>query len=138
MRHRPHIRYGICLALMFGALLSAMPARALDLNDFRRAHHLPQLNMSSALALAAEQHARDLARRNHLDHRGFRRRLSTIASTAAENVLVGCPDEACAIRVWARSRGHRRNMLMRGVSAYGIASATAANGRRYWVLELGN
>jgi hypothetical protein len=29
-------------------------------------------------------------------------------------------------------------MLMRGVTSYGIASATAENGRRYWVLELGN
>jgi hypothetical protein len=29
--------------------------------------------------------------------------------------------------------------LLRGdVSAYGIASATGANGRRYWALELGN
>jgi len=138
MRNGTYMRHGICLALVSGALLTAMPAHALDLNDFRRAHHLPPLKFSSALASAADEHAHDLARRNHLDHRGFLKRLSTIASTAAENVLVGCPDEACAIRVWARSRGHRGNMLMRGVSAYGIASATAANGRRYWVLELGN
>ena len=29
-------------------------------------------------------------------------------------------------------------MLMRGVTSYGLASATSADGRRYWVLELGN
>ncbi|MBI4366650.1 MAG: CAP domain-containing protein, partial [Deltaproteobacteria bacterium] len=46
--------------------------------------------------------------------------------------------EDCAIRMWAKSAGHRRNMLMKGVSSYGLASASAANGRRYWVLELGN
>jgi uncharacterized protein YkwD len=34
--------------------------------------------------------------------------------------------------------GHRANMLRGDVSAYGIASATGANGRRYWALELGN
>ena len=53
-------------------------------------------------------------------------------------VAVGCDSEACAIRMWSRSAGHRRNMLMTGVSSYGIASATASNGKRYWVLELGN
>ena len=56
----------------------------------------------------------------------------------AENVLVGCADEDCAIRGWAKSAGHRVNMLRRDVSAYGIASATGANGRVYWALELGN
>lgn len=127
------------IALGLGlTLLAAAPAQALDLNSFRRAHHRAPLAMSTALAGAAYQHAHDLARRNHLDHRGFRTRLAPLASTAAENVLVGCPDAACAFRVWARSPGHRRNMLMRGVTHYGLASATAANGRRYWVLELGN
>jgi len=29
-------------------------------------------------------------------------------------------------------------MLRGDVSAYGIASATGENGRRYWALELGN
>jgi uncharacterized protein YkwD len=90
------------------------------------------------LAGAAYEHAHDLARRNHLDHDGFRARLAFTGATAAENVLFGCADEDCAIRVWAKSAGHRRNMLMGGVSAYGLASAQAENGRRYWVLELGN
>jgi uncharacterized protein YkwD len=79
-----------------------------------------------------------MARRQHLDHRGFRQRLAPVASTAAENVSYGCATQDCAIRQWARSSGHRRNMLMGGVSAYGIASAVGANGKRYWVLELGN
>lgn len=29
-------------------------------------------------------------------------------------------------------------MLLKGVTAYGIASARADNGRRYWVMVLGN
>jgi hypothetical protein len=29
-------------------------------------------------------------------------------------------------------------MLMKGITSYGIASATADDGRRYWALELGN
>jgi hypothetical protein len=29
-------------------------------------------------------------------------------------------------------------MLMKGVASYGLASATGDNGRKYWVLTLGN
>ena len=58
--------------------------------------------------------------------------------TVAENVAFGCDTQACAMQMWAKSGGHRRNMLMKGISHYGIASATADNGRKYWVLVLGN
>ncbi len=119
-------------------ILLTTPALALDLNSFRAQHKLPPLAHSATLAGAAYEHARDLASRNRLDHKGFRARMGMLATTAAENVLVGCADEDCAIRMWAKSAGHRRNMLMGGVSAYGLASATADNGRRYWVMELGN
>ena len=61
-----------------------------------------------------------------------------VSGAGAENVLFGCEDEDCAIRHWARSAGHRRNMLMKEISAYGIASAKADNGKTYWVMELGN
>jgi uncharacterized protein YkwD len=78
-----------------------------------------------------------MAGRHRIDHKDFRKRIGPIGSTHAENVLVGCDDEACAIARWAKSGGHRRNMLRGDVSAYGIASATDAKGRRYWALELG-
>lgn len=102
-------------------------------------------------------HARDMAQRNQLDHAGFKERAKMSGGTAAENVLFmtcarpdakpvptfagracGCDDQACAIKQWAKSPAHRRNMLMKGVSAYGIASATAESGRKYWVMMLGN
>jgi uncharacterized protein YkwD len=130
------MRAAPCLAMT--ALLAAGPALAMDLNSYRAAHGRPPLSPSSELMGIAYAHAVDLARRQHLDHRGFRQRMGAAASTAAENVSYGCASEHCAIAQWARSGGHRRNMLMGGVSAYGIASALGANGRRYWVLELGN
>ena len=126
------------IALVALALAAAAPAAALDLNSFRAQHKLPPLAMSSALAGAAYAHAQDMASRRRLDHKNFRRRLAVHASAAAENVAFGCATEDCVFRMWSRSAGHRRNMLLRGVSAYGLASAVAANGRRYWVLELGN
>jgi len=129
-------------ALAFAALVLAAPglaapARALDLNGFRAQHGRPALVFSAQLAVAAAEHAQDMAARRSLDHKGYRERLGFFAGTAAENVLVGCADEDCAIRGWARSPGHRANMLRRDVAAYGIASATAADGRRYWAMELG-
>jgi len=125
------------LALPLAALLAATPALALDLNAFRAQHGRPALAASATLAAAASEHARDMAQRRSLDHKGYRARLGFFNSLTAENVLVGCPDEDCAIRGWARSPGHRRNMLRGDVAAYGLASAVGDNGRRYWVLELG-
>lgn len=120
-------------------ILAASLALASDLNTFRAEHKRPPLTYSVTLAVAAQEHARDMARRNTLDHKNFKERIGPISGgTSAENVAYGCPDEPCVIKMWARSKGHRANMLRRDVSAYGIASADADNGRRYWVMELGN
>lgn len=116
----------------------ATPAGALDLNSFRAQHGLPPLSASGALAGAAYSHARNLAARQRLDHAGFRERVSMTSGTAAENVAFECATEDCVIRMWARSGRHRANMLRRDVTSYGIAFADGGNGRRYWVLELGN
>lgn len=123
------------------ALLMALPTSvlALDLNSFRAQHKLPPLSYSATLAGAAYEHARDLARRGRLDHDGFKQRVGALVSgMSAENVSYGCDDQPCAIQQWARSAGHRRNMLLKGITAFGIASARADNGRRYWVMVLGN
>jgi len=117
--------------------VAAGPTMALDLNSFRAKHHMPALSYSATLAGLAHAHANDMAARNHLDHNGFRQRIGGIGSTHAENVLWGCNDEDCAIHMWAKSSGHRANMLRGDVNSYGLASANAANGRHYWVLELG-
>jgi uncharacterized protein YkwD len=132
------LTFGFTAALATAALHPLSPALALDLNSFRAQHGRPALAASPTLAAAAYEHARDMARRRSLDHKGYRARLGFFSGTAAENVLVGCPDEDCAIRGWARSGGHRRNMLRGDVSAYGLASASGDNGRRYWVLVLGS
>jgi uncharacterized protein YkwD len=121
------------------ALLALVtPAPAIDLNGYRAQHRKPPLQYSAALSAAAQAHAYDMARRGRLGHKGWRQRLGGGAVTAAENVSYGCDSVDCAIRRWARSPAHRRNMLMGGVSAYGIGSAVDARGRRYWVLELGH
>ena len=123
--------------LILTVTLFTTPALALDLNTYRAQHHRPRLTMSADLASIAKSKARELARNGRLDHSGFHAWARLRGSMSAENVLVGCADESCAIAHWARSSGHRANMLLRGVSHYGLASADGAKGRRYWVLELG-
>src|SRR5690349_5892931 len=123
-----------------------LPAHALDVNSFRAQHKLPPLAYSSAYAGAAQAHANSLARRDHLDHAGFRERVAAIGSRAAENVAYiqcrrgtatqtgsllgalfgasggsGCASADAAYRMWARSPGHRANMLMHGITSYGLA-----------------
>jgi len=127
------------LGLAFaGCVVFAGIALAQDLNSYRAQHGKPALSYSGDLAGIAHEHAQSMAGRNSLDHRGYKRRLGFTGALTAENVLTGCGDLACAISGWARSGGHRRNMLRGDVSAYGIASAVSARGRRYWVLILGN
>ena len=129
--------FAATLALLAAAAFAA-PANALDLNAFRAQHGRPALSVSSTLSAMAYEQVNSMANRNHLDHNGFRQRFAFSGGTHAENVAFGCATEDCAIRMWSRSGGHRRNMLRGDVSAYGLASATGANGRRYWALELGN
>jgi uncharacterized protein YkwD len=113
------------------------PALAQDLNSFRAQHKRPPLSLSPRLAGLAYQQASLMAGRSRIDHKDFKKRIGPIGTTHAENVLVGCDDEACAIARWAKSAGHRRNMLRGDVSSYGIGSTTGSNGRKYWALELG-
>lgn len=131
------MRIGLVVAA-FASIAAAEAALALDLNSFRAQHGRPPLSPSGSLYGAAHNHARNLAARQRLDHAGFRQRVSIAAGAAAENVAFGCETEDCVIRMWARSARHRANMLRRDVTRYGIASVVSGNGRRYWVLELGN
>ena len=136
------MRHLTSLPILTGALSLSLAlsgaAPALDLNSFRAQHGRPALSANATLSGAATAHANDMASRQRLDHRGFRQRVPITSGAAAENVAFGCDSEDCAIRMWARSSRHRSNMLRGDVAAYGIASAQGANGKRYWVLELGN
>lgn len=131
-------RSGLIFVAGIACTVLATAAAALDLNSFRAQHGRPPLSHSGHLAGAAYSHAHNLAARQRLDHDGFRQRMATTGSVTAENVAFGCATEDCVIRMWSRSGGHRANMLRRDVTSYGLASATGVNGRRYWVLELGN
>ena len=135
-----HIAGALLLALSLAACgslsMTATPETATSLNGFRASHGLGQLRTDETLAALASEHAADMARRDSLDHNGFMTSRGP-RGARAENVAYGCKDPACVIQQWVNSSGHRRNMLIPGLTRYGLASATSPSGRTYWTLELG-
>jgi uncharacterized protein YkwD len=88
---------------------------------------------ASAFAGAAQECAASMARRDRLDHSGFRSRAKRY-NLRAENVAYGCTTEACARAMWWKSPGHARNMMLPGYQE--VASAKGRSGRTYWCMEI--
>jgi uncharacterized protein YkwD len=114
----------------------ATTEEATTLNGFRAAHGRSTLHSDSNLESLARGHAQNMARREAMDHSGFMTERGP-AGARAENVAYGCNDSPCVIRQWVNSSGHRANMLLPDIGAYGLASAVSKSGRHYWALELG-
>ena len=88
---------------------------------------------SATMQALAQEHAYDMARRDHLDHDGFMQHRGP-AGARAENVAYGYPTEAQTIAQWWRSPGHAANMRLGG--CWGIASAVSRSGKRYWAMDI--
>ena len=116
--------------------LTGTPEIATSLNGFRASHGLSQLRTDGTLIALASEHSADMARRDSLDHDGFMTSRGP-RGARAENVAYGCKDPACVVQQWVNSSGHRRNMLIPGLTRYGLASATSASGKTYWTLLVG-
>ena len=86
-----------------------------------------------ALASAAQECAASMARRDRLDHNGFKSRAKRYG-LRAENVAYGCATEECARAKWWKSPGHARNMMLPGFKE--VASARSRSGRTYWCMEI--
>lgn len=81
----------------------------------------------------AQKHADDMARRESLDHAGFRER--AMQGARAENVAMGHASEAATLAQWRASPRHAANMRLPGCKA--IARAQSRSGRYYWVMLIG-
>ena len=126
-------------SLMLAIVTCAFPAAAKSsptVNGLRAAYGLKPLSTDAKMARLARSHAQDMARRESMDHAGFLQQRAP-AGARAENVAVGCADNACAIRQWVNSSPHRANMLLANAKSYGLASAVSRSGARYWALILG-
>ena len=127
-------------SLMLAVSICAVPAAAKEsavtVNGFRAANGLKPLRADPKMAQLARAHAQDMARRESMDHAGFMAQRAG-AGARAENVSVGCANNACAIQQWINSGPHRANLLLTNAGSYGLASAVSRAGARYWALEFG-
>jgi uncharacterized protein YkwD len=94
-----------------------------------------RVHAENAQSLAREC-VESLARRDHLDHKGFDvdRHHHCIGGrclrgSRAENVGYGCATEACQIARWWKSPGHAANMRLGPIT---VADAVSRSGRHYW------
>ena len=126
----------VLLALAGCGSLIGTPETATTLNGLRAANGLTPLRSDAALTAMAGAHAADMARRDNLNHDGFKEQRGP-QGARAENVAYGCKETACVIQQWSNSSGHRGNMLIPSLTRYGLASATSASGKKYWALALG-
>jgi uncharacterized protein YkwD len=112
-------------------------------STIRASASLPALKPDSNLEKAARVQAQYMASAGKMSHdTGWRRDFATrmkegkVAAPAAENLAYGRMDTGKVFEMWMNSSGHRKNMLNPSFSRYGLAHATAADGRRYWALVL--
>lgn len=147
----------VCLLLALAACvgggpkLSAVfmkPGASVDtlVNAYRRQAGLNTLSRNASLDAAAGAHARDLASRGALSHKGAdgsdhsaRAVRAGYGPFVVENAAAGQKSVAEVMRGFVRSGEHRRNLEMDPATHYGFAQA-AAPGTKYknfYVLVIG-
>jgi uncharacterized protein YkwD len=105
---------------------------------------LAPLNANGALNNAAAAHSADQAARNQMTHTGSNgsnagdriRAAGYQPGTWGENVAAGYTSASSVVAGWMGSSGHRANILNPAFTQIGVASATAADGTRYWTMVL--
>ncbi len=105
---------------------------------------LSALSANGALNNAAAAHSADQAARNQMTHTGSNgsnagdriRAAGYQPGTWGENVAAGYTSASSVVAGWMGSSGHRANILDPAFTQIGVASATSANGTRYWTMVL--
>ena len=112
------------------------------LNDFRASQGLSSMRSNTLLTRAAVAHAADMERRGYFSHRSvggpngldFVARASAAGCTilsGAENIGQGQQSEQEVFIAWRNSPGHRRNLLVRNYTEYGLGRVGDT-----WVMKL--
>lgn len=109
------------------------PAAGFDsaLDNFRQGQGLGTLRRSAALDRASQRHAQDMVSRGYFSHTAtqgphgttFAERARTAGcalQTGAENIAAGQRSEATVFETWKNSPGHRRNLLGKAYTQYGL------------------
>jgi uncharacterized protein YkwD len=120
-----------------GVALSPLESGVLvDINGFRRAHHLAPLRLSPRLTQAARQHTVEMATKGYFAHDSadgtqFWRRIQTFYASSpwhywsvGENLLWSSPDVTPqqALQLWLASPEHRANLMNPAWREIGVAA----------------
>jgi uncharacterized protein YkwD len=121
------------------------PAAAQSMiSGYRANNGLGAVTLDPALMKLAEEHSRNMAARDKLDHdvgKAFRQRIAGSrfdAKVAVENISAGYHTLAEAFSGWRDSPPHRANMLNKGVTRMGIAAIYSPKSKYkvFWTLIL--
>ncbi|MEU9339395.1 CAP domain-containing protein [Streptomyces sp. NPDC048290] len=111
----------------------------LMVNAQRRRYDLPPVRPDARLREAARRHSADMAARRFFDHQNpdgltamDRMLLARFPDPAAENIAMGQPHPAEAMRAWMNSPGHRVNILLPTVRWLGVGLEPAGPGGGPW------
>lgn len=113
-------------------------------NNLRRKAGLEPLELSPLLSSAAQDHAEWMAETGRLTHSGpdgvaFVDRIKRTGynmRTGGENIAYGQADIQTVMNQWAKSPGHRSNILGDRFCHVGAAVVVDAAGRNYWCVVL--
>ena len=120
------------------------------INQYRAAHHLPQVRVDARLTVAAEWMGRDLGRRGYFSHQDSTGRspFERIAGFGypsrttwrGENLAAGRPGAAWAFRSRRASPEHDANMRDPHFRAIGVARVYVSGSPYgyYWVTDFGS
>lgn len=108
-----------------------------QVNDLRRDAGKLALSADYGLGRSALKHAEYMARKGHMSHDGFARRMRRfdVQLPAAENIAEGQDDIAGMFEAFERSPKHRDNMLG-DFRRLGVAVAHNDDNRAFWVMQL--
>ena len=123
---------------------SGVEARVVQLTNSERGNRgLARLRTNSRLMRAAQLQAEQMARAGHMAHvltnAVYPRAEDRLAAAGynwqsyGENLALGQPSPAAAVRDWMHSRGHRRNIVSPGFTELGVGYAIDGAGRPYYV-----
>ena len=136
--------FAIALMAATAAQASPVPGGLDAINRFRAQSGLPPVKLSQALQASAQDHARDMVKRDYFSHRskngsraknraqvyGYR------SCSIGENIARGQKSLDQVMTDWIRSPAHRDVLKLRKVRDMGLARAPRAKGD-VWVLVLG-
>lgn len=118
-----------------------------EINKFRRINGLNDLALNPNLSNSAQWMARDLSlmgRVSHIDSKGgnaanrAQRFGYDTFWTIRENIAAGITEPREVLDAWKKSKGHRENLLARGVSQVGVGYAYDVRSPHhyYWVIAV--